>query len=403
VNGSDEHNLLDYVYVLLRWRRLIVVCTVIVALGAVGVSLVLPEAWTASTTLLPPEDDGPDQLGLSLLMGSGVPASLAGLVGMGTPSERLVTLLESRRILGQVVDEHDLVDQYQVPHRDHAIDLLAEDVEHRLGRDGSLTIEATASTAAGAARLANSLAAVLDSVNREYRQRQARSLRNFLAERLTVTRGELAESARALQVFQERHGLVDLEAQAAASVDVVKGIVQELTFLEVELGWKSRQLAEDHAERRLLELQVEELRRQLRAAVGEAAEDAAGRARPESRGGPAAAMSSLGPPLHVLPSLIFEHTELTLGLTVREEILRYLGARLEEAKYREALNTPTLQVLDAATPPQTRSAPRRGLLVLACLAASLVLSSALAFLFESWGRLAERNEARMEAIRALFR
>ena len=90
---------------LLRWRRFIVVSAVVVGLGAAGVSLILPDAWTASTTLLPPEDDGPNQLGLSLLMGSGVPAGLAGLVGLSTPSERLLTLLESRRVLGHMVDE----------------------------------------------------------------------------------------------------------------------------------------------------------------------------------------------------------------------------------------------------------------------------------------------------------
>lgn len=403
MNVPDEHNVLDYVYVLLRWRRFIIACAVLVGLGAVGVSLVLPEAWTASTTLLPPEDDGPDQLGLSLLMGSGVPASLAGLVGLSTPSERLLTLLESRRVLGQLVDDFGLVEEYRVPHRDHAIELLSENVEKELGRDGSLAIEVTAGSPERAAGLANALAAVLDSVNREYRQRQARSLKEFLTQRLVVTRGEVADRARSLQAFQERHGLVDLEAQVAASVDVIKGIVQELTLLEVELAWKSRQLSDDHADRRLLELQVEELRRQLQIGVGEAADDAAHQAGVRSAADRSVAMSSLGPPLRALPGLVYEHTELTLELAVREEILRFLGVRLEEAKYREALDTPTLQVLDTATPPQMRSAPRRGLLVLACVAASLVLSSVLAFLFESLSQLAARNEARVTAIRDLFR
>lgn len=403
MNGPDEQNLLDYLYVLLRWRRFIVVCAIVVGLGSAGVSLILPEAWTASTTLLPPEDDGPNQLGLSLLMGSGVPAGLAGLVGLSTPSERLLTLLESRRVLGHMVDQFGLVEEYDVPHRDHAIELLAENVEHELGSDGSLSIEVTAGGAARSAELANAVAAVLDSVNREYRQRQARSLREFLTDRLSITRGELVERAGSLQAFQERHGLVDLESQAAASVDVIKGIVQELTLIEVELAWKSRQLSEEHAERRLLKLQVEELRRQLQIAVGEAAEGAAREVTDQSTLDRRTAMSSLGPPLRALPGLIAEHTELTLELAVREEILQYLGARLEEAKYREALDTPTLQVLDVATPPQTRSAPRRGLLVLACVAASLALSSVLAFLLESWTRMSTQNEARIAAIRDLFR
>ena len=55
------------------------------------------------------------------------------------------------------------------------------------------------------------------------------------------------------------------------------------------------------------------------------------------------------------------------GVTVAKEVeladpFQNLGAKLEESKYREALDTPTLQVLDLATPPKSRSAPRRAML-----------------------------------------
>jgi uncharacterized protein involved in exopolysaccharide biosynthesis len=75
---THEGNLLDYVYVLVRWRRLIFAGTLLATLGAAGISFVLPERWTASTTLLLPEEE-PTGLGLSLLAGggSGIPAGLA--------------------------------------------------------------------------------------------------------------------------------------------------------------------------------------------------------------------------------------------------------------------------------------------------------------------------------------
>ena len=82
--------------------------------------------------------------------------------------------------------------------------------------------------------------------------------------------------------------------------------------------------------------------------------------------------------------------------------MRYLGTKLEEAKYREALNTPTLQILDPATPPKTRSAPRRTLIVLSASVVSLVMSVVLAFLFESWNRVVRENEDGIASIRQLL-
>lgn len=395
----QEQSFLDYVYVVLRWRRFIAITTVVVAMAAAGVSLALPERWTARTSLLPPVEEGPDQLGLSLILGTGVPAGLAGLVGLSSPSERLITLLESRRVLGRIVDDFGLVDTYGAPHRDDAIERLREHVGKELASDGTLIVEVTAHTPELAADLTNALAARLDSVNRHHRRQQASAMKGFLTDRLAAVREEMVSGARSLQTYQETYGLVDVEAQTQASVELIRNLVQEQTLLEVELGWKSRQLAPDHPERELLELQVQELRQQVLAIVGGMAAAASSDTDHLQR----RATMPLGPPLRDLPKLMFEYTELRLRLTVSEEIVRFLGAKLEEAKYREALNTPTLQVLDRATPPRARSAPRRLLLVLGCAAASLALSTALAFVFESMAGVAAANGAKVEAIRQLFR
>ncbi|HCV22560.1 MAG TPA: lipopolysaccharide biosynthesis protein, partial [Candidatus Latescibacteria bacterium] len=71
----QQTHLLDYLYVLIRWRRLIIMGTLLAAVGAAGISLMLPERFTARTILLPPAEE-PKGLGLSLLAGggSGLPA-----------------------------------------------------------------------------------------------------------------------------------------------------------------------------------------------------------------------------------------------------------------------------------------------------------------------------------------
>jgi tyrosine-protein kinase Etk/Wzc len=388
-----ETNLLDYAYVLLKWRRLIITSFIVVSVAAAGVSFILPEKWTADTKLLPPEDEGADQFGLSMLLGSAVPAGLMGLVGGSTPAERLVTFLESRLVLGAVVDKFDLVSMYEAPYRSHAIETLNEQVEKELERDGTLVLSVTAATPKLAAALANALVSELDSVNRDYKRRQAKALREFLADRLALTHRELKSHANKLRQFQELHGLVDVEAQTNAAVELTRNVAQQLIELKVQLQLLTRTLSPESEERHLLEVEVDELSKQLKILLG----GDGGAERGSSEG-----LESLGPPLRELPELLVEHTELALELELRSELILVLGTKFEEAKYREALNTPTLQILDPAIPPQARSAPRRALIVVSSALASLLLSTLFAFAMESWARLGVANETKLQAIRELM-
>jgi len=80
-----------------------------------------------------------------------------------------------------------------------------------------------------------------------------------------------------------------------------------------------------------------------------------------------------------------------------------LVAKLEQAKYRETFDSPTLQVLDVATPPKSRTAPRRTLMVLIGAALALVASVVLAFTFEMASRLGRDNQPKLDAIKEAWR
>ena len=156
----------------------------------------------------------------------------------------------------------------------------------------------------------------------------------------------------------------------------------------------SQQLAPEHPDRKVLELQVGELQKRLRSLVGDLSTEI---------GDSVVEDSGLGPPLQRLPDLMHEYAALTLEMQVREQILAFLDAKLEEAKYGEARNTPTLQVLDLATPPHTRSFPRRGILTVAGAGTALVLLTLLAFVLEAWQKGSAAQQDRLAAIRGEWR
>ena len=390
---QEERNLLDYIYVLVKWRRLIIVPVLVVAAATAVISLVLPKSWTTRTTLLPPAEEG-EQLGLSVLLGPALSSNLTGLVGT-TPSERLVTILGSNRVLGAVVDRFGLIEGYGAPNRDVAIEMLDDRVEEELAADGTLIIDVTASSAELAADMANEIARQIDVVNRSRKSGQAGALREFLHQRLQATEGELRDSGLALQQFQEKHGLVDIEAQTNATVEVVRTIVQELALLEVELSVLSKSLDSEHQERQVKELEVSALHEQLLKMRGDM--------QVKRDGALSSAFETLGPPLKSLPQLGFEFAQLSLDMTLKEQIIGFLGAKYEEARYREALNTPTIQVLDRAMPPAMRSAPRRTVMVVVAAAVSLVISVLLAFALEASTRLEGEQRAKIEFIKEAWR
>ena len=82
------------------------------------------------------------------------------------------------------------------------------------------------------------------------------------------TREELGADAGRLRDFQDARGVVDIESQTAAAVDVAKGLAFELSLKQVELSVLARQVAPDHPDRQALAIRVEELDRQLRIAGG---------------------------------------------------------------------------------------------------------------------------------------
>ena len=389
MNADYERSFFAYFYVVMKWRRLILVSTLVVGIVSAGISLVLPKAWTADVKLLPPEEDAFDSLSLSVMSGANVPSGLMGLVGNTTPSDRLVTMLASRRVLVPIVERFNLVENYQSRDMEEAIGTLSDHIDTDVQRDGTLIVTATGASPEFSAELANALAAGLDTVNRQYKRQAAAAINTFLHGRVSLMEGELRQTGQVLQRFQDHHGLVDPQTQTIASVEVMKGIVQQFAESEVKLGVARQQLNASHEERQILELEVAALRTQMENLFGNTQEPSSFR--------------NLGPSLKQLPTVMQEYGELALDVKIREEIVAFLSTKLEEAKYREALNTPTIQVLDRAVVPTLRSAPRRTLIVVASVAVTLILSTVLAFVFESWSRLEETDRARVESIRQLLR
>ena len=384
-----EKNLLEYLLVIVRWRRVIFWPAIVINILCVIIVFVLPEKWEADTTLIPVDNDN-NSLELNMLMGANLPGGLTGLLGQATPGERLITLLNSRRVLGMIVDEFNLIADYGVESRELAIQQFRDNIKSELTRDGALKISVEASSADAASSIANALGRELDRVNRKNQQSQASELAEFLDDRMQSVQQGIEQKVISLQRFQQEKGIVDVAAQTSALFELTQRLVQELALLEVKLGVASRRLHADHEERQILEMEIDELRGQLLEVVGS-------RVQNES-----STYAAIGPSIREWPTLALEYSQLVMELKIDEQVLTFLSAQLEDTKLSRAQDTSTLSVLDPAVTPEIRSFPNRTLILIISVALTLALSVIFAFFCEAFSNLTETNKNKLTAIRDEF-
>ena len=132
--NSNEINLFDVLIILARRKVFIISTVFFITLAALIISLVIPETYKSTATILPPSGQS-----------SGIGGALGGLVGnvmqlsFGADrisSEAVLTVLNSRSIKEELINRFDLFEVYGVEYLEHAIKTLSQNTEIRDVREG---------------------------------------------------------------------------------------------------------------------------------------------------------------------------------------------------------------------------------------------------------------------------
>jgi uncharacterized protein involved in exopolysaccharide biosynthesis len=151
----------------------------------------------------------------------------------------------------------------------------------------------------------------------------------------------LRTSETVLRAYQEEHRTVAPPSVGSADAQAAADIMSRKLMLQVRLGVLRGYLAEDTDQ----VMQVKEELAQLDRRLG------------------------------AIPELQGDLVRLIRDQKVYEQLYLLLTAELEQARIRETMNTPTVQVLDRAVPPERQSRPRKGLLSAAATLLGLIGAS----------------------------
>ena len=392
---------LDQCLALARWKRMILLNTLVVAGLAVVVALILPKWYRSTASVFPPEDEGMPLTGLSNL----VSVANAGMVGrsslpvLASPSDLFVAVLESRTVGEEVIRRHDLQRVFHAKDMDSALKALKERVRFKVGNEGVVKVSATDKDPARAAAMANTFVELLDRVNREKRHTSARQARVFIEGRLEENRRDLAAAEDTLRAIQERTGVLIPDEQFKALIGAASEVQVQLALKEVDLAVLRAQVGVGSPDLRALEREVQALRGRLRelevAPFDASAGDAAGVQRTPVRPGP------LELPLNDYPGLTVGYLRAMREVHVQEAVFELLTQQYEQYRIQESRDTPTVQVLDPGVPATRKVKPIRWLICVSATALAFLASLTMAALLEAGGRLRRENPAAFERVRAL--
>ncbi|UCF78667.1 MAG: hypothetical protein JSW03_11430 [Candidatus Eiseniibacteriota bacterium] len=375
-----ESGRLDFyrlVFVVTKWRRFIVRTTLLVCAFTVVVLLLLPNWYTATTSILPPERET-SFMGLASSLLQGV--SLLGgqemiLPAFATPSHVYASILKSRTVVESIVQEYDLKRTYKCDTVEEAMRECLSHTSIKVGPEGFVTLSFEDKDRMRAAQIANSFVELLNEINMEVSSSRARSTRVFLGERLEESLENLQGAEDSLRSFQETNRAISLDAQMEAQIRNVAELEGRLAMAEIELGLLRSTLRAGHPEIVRKQMEIAEVKRKIGTLnLGEPGSDDYG---------------TVALPFAEVPKLGLEFGRLLRNVKIQETLFGLLTEQYEQAKIQEARDTPTIQILDVAKPPEKKSRPKRLIILAIAAGLSLVFSMLYASAAEHLEQLKE--------------
>jgi uncharacterized protein involved in exopolysaccharide biosynthesis len=339
---DEEVPLLDLVFVIGRHLKLLVALPLLIGCVSLGLTFLLKPTFTAQAVFLPPQQQTGTSAALQQLGGLAALAGAAG--GMKNPADQYVGLMRSVRVRGTLIERNNLMKVYDVSSRDTALEILESRTQISLGKkDGLVSVLVDDTDPERAARLANAYVEELSRLTKTLALSEAQQRRVFFESQLEAAKVKLNDAQIQLQRTGFNESSMRLELRSAA--DSYAALRAQVTAAEVRLGALRSQLTAQAPDYKAAEAQVQSLRSELRRLE---------QSNPSS-----------GSDQYLTQYREFKYQEALFELFARQ---------FEMAKLDEARDGTLIQVIDAATPPEFKSKPRRGLIaVLATLGSGLLL------------------------------
>jgi capsule polysaccharide export protein KpsE/RkpR len=364
---------------ILRWAvRGLIISTII--------AILVPNRYTATTRLMPPENQGGSSIAmLSAVISKTAAPGLGGLASdiLGSKSSGALYMeaLHSRTVEDRVVNRFDLRREYWVRYMEDARKYLDDNTSVSEDRkSGVITVMVTDRNRQRSAAMAQAYVEELNRLMNDVSTSSARRERIFIEQRLATVKQDLHRAAEDFSQFASQNTTLDISSQTKAMVEAGADLQGHLMAAQSELEGLETIYTANNVRVRSLRARVDELRHQLNEMAGgnptavQAANPAAVPGSPASGGQGSSNQISdmIYPSIRKLPLLGVRWAELYQQTKVQETVYQLLTQEYEMAKIQEAKEIPTIKVMDEAAIPERKSfPPRLGFMILGTVLAAI--------------------------------
>lgn len=373
VQMDGEVSLIDVAIIIAKHKKLIIRNTIAAAILGVAISFVIPKSYTATATILPPEQS---HSAASAMLGQlGALAGMAGgSIGIKNSAELYITMLKSRDIEADLVQRFSLKAYYKTTSNEKARKALEKNMLASYGKkDGIISIEFSNSDPKRAADIANAYVEELNKLTSTLAITEASQRRLFFQKQLSLVRDKLAKAEFDLQKIQQKSGLISDYPQAKEIAESNARLRAEIAAKEVQLS--SMQIGVTRRNPEFLRIQ------------GELAS-----LKDRLKGAGSGDMANSG-----MTENGIDYFRKFREVKFNEALMEMLYKQFEAAKIDEAKDYPLIQVLDKAVAPEFKSKPKRAIVVIIFTLASCFLSLIWIF-FREWLETAKLNPKQAEKI-----
>jgi uncharacterized protein involved in exopolysaccharide biosynthesis len=349
-------NALDLLIVLSRRKRIILRTTLAAAVLAAIVALVLPNRYTATAKILPPQQN--QSLAASMIGQLGALGPMAAMaqkdLGLKNPSDLYMGMLRSRTVADALIRRFDLLRVY----REKKMSRARQDLENAsgivVGKEGFVSISVEDKDPRRAPEIANAYVDELRKLTQDLAVTEAGQRRIFFERQLELAKNNLADAEQALKETEQTTGLIQLDGQAKAIIESVVKLRAAIAAKEIELHARRLFSTEQNPDVQLGEQHLSGMRAQL--ALLE-----------KQSGGPGDVLGhahgNVQVPVGNVPEAGLQYVRKLRDVKYAETLFELLAKQYEAARLDEAKTAAVIQVLDPAIEPDRKSSPPRAWIV----------------------------------------
>ena len=349
-HDDEEVNSLDLLTIIARKKFYIVGIPLLAGIIAGGLSLLMPNIYTGTASVLPPQQS---QSGSSAILGQlGALGGMSGsALGLKNPSDLYIGMLNSRTVADRIIERFKLQSVYGTKTLTDTRLTLSSSSTIGSGKEGIIVIDVKDKDPKRAAALANGYVEELQRLTQTLAITEASRRRLFFEKQLLQSKQLLADAEVSLKVMQEKSGLIQLNGQAEALIKSSADLRAQIASKEVALSAMQTFATGSNPEYMRARQELVGLREQLK----------------KMESGLNQGSGDLLVGSGRIPEAGLEYVRRVRDVKYAETIFELMSKQFEIAKLDEAKDSSIIQALDVAIVPDKKSKPNRGVIVVSTI------------------------------------